>query len=106
MEKLITNRWSNIQSIPENYIFPPDSRPGHVKIPFSSNIPVIDLDEAHEGDRTNIIQKIIKAAQEFGFFQVHIVHAIYFLVFISIQYFLFGLGRSNVFGSLKGYILC
>jgi len=42
MEKLITNRWSDIQSIPaENYIFPSDSRPVHVKIPFSSNIPVI-----------------------------------------------------------------
>jgi len=39
MEKLITNCWSIIQSVPE--------------------IQVIDLDETHEGDRTNIIQKII-----------------------------------------------
>jgi len=62
---------------------------------------VIDLDETHEDDRTNIIQKIIKVAQEFGFFHVYIVHAIYFLVFNSIQFFWFGLGRSNVFGSLK-----
>ena len=81
MEKLITNRWSNIQYVPENYIFPPESRPGNVKIPFSNSIPVIDLSEACKGDRSNIIKKIIKAAEEFGFFQVHVVHAIYFLVF-------------------------
>ncbi|KAK2401550.1 protein DOWNY MILDEW RESISTANCE [Trifolium repens] len=70
MEKLITSCRSNFQSVPENYIFPPESRPGNVKVPFSSSIPVIDLSEARKGDRTNIIQKIIKAAEEFGFFQV------------------------------------
>ncbi|KAL5068089.1 hypothetical protein RYX36_018976 [Vicia faba] len=70
MEKLVSN-WSNIQSVPENYIFPPETRPGeYLKIPFSHSIPIIDLNEAQNGDRTNTIQKIIKAAQEFGFFQV------------------------------------
>jgi hypothetical protein len=82
MEKLITSCRSNFQSVPENYIFPPESRPGNVKVPFSSSIPVIDLSEARKGDRTNIIQKIIKAAEEFGFFQVHIAHPIFYsLVF-------------------------
>ncbi|KAK2455334.1 protein DOWNY MILDEW RESISTANCE [Trifolium repens] len=70
MEKLITSYWSNFQSVPEDYIFPPESRPGNLKVPFNSSIPVIDLSETHKGDRSNIIQKIIKAAQEFGFFQV------------------------------------
>jgi len=70
MEKLITNRWSNIQSIPaENYIFSSDSRPVHVKIPFSNNIPVIDLDEAHEGDRTNIIKKNVKLLRSLDSFR-------------------------------------
>jgi hypothetical protein len=74
MEKLITSYWSNFQSVPEDYIFPPESRPGNLKVPFNSSIPVIDLSETHKGDRSNIIQKIIKAAQEFGFFQVHSSH--------------------------------
>ncbi|XP_027367087.1 protein DOWNY MILDEW RESISTANCE 6-like [Abrus precatorius] len=68
MEKLLSNRF-NDGSIPEDYIFPPESRPGNIKIPFSSNIPIIDLNEA-QSNRTNTIQKIIKASEEFGFFQV------------------------------------
>ncbi|KAJ7977259.1 hyoscyamine 6-dioxygenase-like [Quillaja saponaria] len=44
-----------------------ESRPGNITVPFASNIPVIDLSEA---DRTNTIQKILKAGEEFGFFQV------------------------------------
>ena len=70
MEKLVSN-WYNVRALPEDYIFPQESRPGNLKIPFSSNIPVIDLSEAEKGDRILTIQKIIKAAEEFGFFQVH-----------------------------------
>lgn len=70
MEKLVSN-WSNIQSVPENYIFPPETRPGDIKISFCHSIPIIDLNEALNDDRTKTIQKIIKAAQEFGFFLVH-----------------------------------
>ncbi|KAL5068088.1 hypothetical protein RYX36_018975 [Vicia faba] len=69
MDKLIPN-WSSIESVPENYIFPPETRPGDIKIPICHSIPVIDLSEAQNGDRTNTIQKMIKAAEEFGFFQV------------------------------------
>ncbi|XP_020231529.1 protein DOWNY MILDEW RESISTANCE 6-like [Cajanus cajan] len=69
MEKLLSNGF-NVESLPEDYIFPPELRPGNLKIPFSSNIPVIDLNEAQNGDRSNTIQKIIKASEEFGFFQV------------------------------------
>ncbi|CAK8571784.1 unnamed protein product [Lathyrus sativus] len=69
MEKLTLN-WSNVESVPEKYILPPEERPGDIKIPISHNIPVIDLSEAQNGDRTNTIQKIMKAAEEFGFFQV------------------------------------
>ncbi|XP_020231548.1 protein DOWNY MILDEW RESISTANCE 6 [Cajanus cajan] len=69
MDKLLSNGFNN-GSVPEDYIFPPELRPGNHKIPFS-NIPVIDLDEAQNGDhRTNTIKKIIKASEEFGFFQV------------------------------------
>ncbi|KAK7277536.1 hypothetical protein RJT34_22551 [Clitoria ternatea] len=69
MENLLSSRFNDV-SIPENYVFPPESRPGNLKIPFISNIPVIDLSEAQNDNRTNTIRKIIKAAEEFGFFQV------------------------------------
>ncbi|KAK7267377.1 hypothetical protein RIF29_20049 [Crotalaria pallida] len=69
MDKLLSNS-SNIEYVPENYIFPPETRPGDEKIPLGSNIPMIDLSEAEKGDRIRTIQKIIKAAEEFGFFQV------------------------------------
>lgn len=69
MDKLLSNGF-NVRSLPENYIFPPELRPGNLTIPFSSNIPIIDLNEAQNGDRTNTIHQIIKAAEEFGFFQV------------------------------------
>jgi len=72
MDKLLSSRF-NHESLPGDYIFPPELRPGDLKIPFSSSISVIDLSEAQNGDRTNTIQKIIKASQEFGFFQVQIM---------------------------------
>ncbi|RDY01184.1 Protein DOWNY MILDEW RESISTANCE 6, partial [Mucuna pruriens] len=68
MNKLLSDQF-NVGSVPEDYVFPPELRPGNLEIPFS-DIPVIDLDEAQNGDRTITIQKIIQASQEFGFFQV------------------------------------
>lgn len=66
MDKLLSNGF-DVGSLPEDYIFPPED----LNVPFSTNIPVIDLSEAQNGDRTNTIQKIINASEEFGFFQVH-----------------------------------
>ena len=51
--------------VPESYILPPDSRPGDTKIPFCNTIPVLDLK-----DPTSLVQQIIEASTEFGFFQV------------------------------------
>ncbi|KAM1244346.1 hypothetical protein ACFX1X_036149 [Malus domestica] len=66
MEKLVSN-WYNNRTLPENYIFPPDARPGKLTTaPSCENIPVIDLG----GDQTCIIQQILKASHEYGFFQV------------------------------------
>ncbi|KAI9119239.1 hypothetical protein K1719_009914 [Acacia pycnantha] len=69
MEKLLSN-WYNVRPVPENYIFPPEQRPGNVHVPIGEGIPVIDLSEAENCGRTLTIQKILKAAQDFGFFQV------------------------------------
>ncbi|PSS14005.1 Protein DMR6-LIKE OXYGENASE 2 like [Actinidia chinensis var. chinensis] len=68
MHKLISNKCLTIQSaVPESYILPPERRPSVV--PPCKTIPVIDLQGLHR-DRTDLIQKIIKASQEYGFFQL------------------------------------
>lgn len=59
------SNWS-VQSLPENYIFPPDKRPGNHVFPVLKTIPVVDLDQPDE----QIIQQIIKASRNFGFYQV------------------------------------
>lgn len=69
MEKLVSS-WSSVQNLPEDYIFPVEQRPGEeFSVPVCKAIPVIDLGEASH-DRAGIIQQIINASQDFGFFQV------------------------------------
>ncbi|KAK9945093.1 hypothetical protein M0R45_010624 [Rubus argutus] len=72
MEKLVSSWYNVVQPLPETYIFPLDARPGKLSTaPSISNysIPVIDLgSQGH--DRDQIIQQILEASQEFGFFQV------------------------------------
>ncbi|XP_061994348.1 flavanone 3-dioxygenase 2-like [Rosa rugosa] len=73
MEKLVSSWYNNVQPLPETYIFPPNARPGKLStLPSSDNIPVINLGgggaEGH--DRTRIVEQILEASQEFGFFQV------------------------------------
>lgn len=69
MEKLVSN-WFNVQTLPKDYIFPVEKRPGEeLSTPICATIPVIDLGKA-EYDRKDTIQQILKASQEFGFFQV------------------------------------
>lgn len=70
MEKLVSS-WYNIKSVPESYVLPPESRPGDaVAPPLCNSIPVIDLGGDLTHDRPRIVQQIIKACQEFGFFLV------------------------------------
>ncbi|KAK6239082.1 hypothetical protein QUC31_004551 [Theobroma cacao] len=68
MDKLVSD-WCTDQSLPESYIFPPETRPGKLSIPSGDSIPVVDLGEASI-NRSNTIQKVLKASQDFGFFQV------------------------------------
>ncbi|XP_039021675.1 hyoscyamine 6-dioxygenase-like [Hibiscus syriacus] len=69
MEKLVSS-WFNDRPLPQSYIFPPDTRPGNHIIPGCSTIPVVDLGKASGCDRTGIVQQILEASREFGFFQV------------------------------------
>ncbi|KAF8401867.1 hypothetical protein HHK36_012815 [Tetracentron sinense] len=69
MEKLVSKR-INIQSVPESYVVPLEKRPGNLVVPLCKTIPVVDLGGGDGRDQTEIIQQILKASQEFGFFQV------------------------------------
>ncbi|MCD7468168.1 hypothetical protein HAX54_006118 [Datura stramonium] len=66
MEILMSN-WSNVECVPKTYIFPPESRPGKLEFPVCSDIPLIDLAHNHPAET---IKQVIRACQEFGFFQV------------------------------------
>lgn len=68
MEKLISARF-NIQSVPESYILSPETRPGKLIVPLLDALPTIDLEKASD-DRMDMVQQIMKASQELGFFQV------------------------------------
>ncbi|KAL6218373.1 hypothetical protein ACLB2K_011587 [Fragaria x ananassa] len=72
MEKLVSSWYNNVQPLPETYIFPPEARPGKLSnLPSSDNIPVIDLGGggAQGHDRTRIVEQVLGASEEFGFFQ-------------------------------------
>ncbi|KAG4188821.1 hypothetical protein ERO13_A08G189532v2 [Gossypium hirsutum] len=69
MEKLVSS-WFNNKTLPQSYIFPPETRPGNHVIPRCNTIPVVDLSKALAYERTAVVQQILEASHEFGFFQV------------------------------------
>ncbi|KAK9704850.1 hypothetical protein RND81_07G015100 [Saponaria officinalis] len=69
MEKFVSS-WSDGENLPESYVFPPGKRPGKVVVTTSKNVPVIDIGKAEGLDRSAVIQQIMQASQEYGFFQV------------------------------------
>ncbi|XP_076926807.1 hyoscyamine 6-dioxygenase-like [Bidens hawaiensis] len=66
MANLVSTWSKTTQTLPENYIFPVNERPGSVDVPLFQNIPLIDLSANH----SQTVQEILDACQEFGFFQV------------------------------------
>ncbi|XP_071715385.1 hyoscyamine 6-dioxygenase-like [Rutidosis leptorrhynchoides] len=63
---LLVSTWSNgVQSVPQDYVMPPERRAGEF-IKVCNEIPVINL----QGDRSEVVQQIINACKEFGLFQV------------------------------------
>lgn len=70
MEKKIVSSWFNGNSLPKNYIIPPERRPDDISF-TACRIPVIDLSMAKgDDDRGVIVEQIMQAAKKFGFFQV------------------------------------
>jgi isopenicillin N synthase-like dioxygenase len=66
MEMLLSYR-SDLKYVPESYILPPESRPGNDEVPLCETVPVIDLKQLGH-DPAKLVQQIIEACQEFGFF--------------------------------------
>ncbi|XP_047312484.1 protein DOWNY MILDEW RESISTANCE 6-like [Impatiens glandulifera] len=66
---MISN-WSKVKSVPKSYIFPVGERPDdNIIAPFCNSIPIIDL-QSLSSQRTEIINQILKASQDYGFFQL------------------------------------
>ncbi|KAI3773018.1 hypothetical protein L6452_04215 [Arctium lappa] len=70
MVKLISNWCMTVKSLPQEYVFPKDTRPGDQVVPNFENCPVIDLEKAGSDDRNDIIQQVLQASQDCGLFQV------------------------------------
>lgn len=66
---LVTGWCKNVESLPANYIMPPEKRPSHFSI--SKEIPVLDLGQEAGHGRADLIAQMIKASEEYGVFQVH-----------------------------------
>ncbi|XP_076937991.1 protein DOWNY MILDEW RESISTANCE 6-like [Bidens hawaiensis] len=70
MEKLLSSWSSTVKTLPDNYVFPVNSRPGDTTVPFCDTLPVVDLDNALALGRHVAVQQIIRACQEYGLFQL------------------------------------
>ncbi|XP_028804392.1 protein DOWNY MILDEW RESISTANCE 6-like isoform X1 [Neltuma alba] len=68
LDEMLVSSWYNARSsVPSSYIQPPECRPGNLAAASSETIPVIDLG-GH--DRADIVRHVLKASEEYGFFQV------------------------------------
>ncbi|QCE12728.1 Isopenicillin N synthase-like [Vigna unguiculata] len=67
MDQKLVSSWFHLHSsVPLSYVQPPESQPGMV-FPSGKKIPVVDLG-LH--DRHEILKHILKASEDYGFFQV------------------------------------
>lgn len=63
MENIIS---SKVETLPPTYVIPMHERP-LASVPIVKEIPVIDLGE----EQTVVAQQLVKALEQYGFFQVH-----------------------------------
>ncbi|XVF21599.1 hypothetical protein REPUB_Repub12eG0103700 [Reevesia pubescens] len=69
MQKLVSS-WYHDQSLPQSYMFPPETGPCKLVFPRCNNVLVVDLSKTLDHNQNDTIQKILKASQKCGFFQV------------------------------------
>jgi hypothetical protein len=82
MEQRLISNWSKVNfSVPPSFVQPPECRPGKVTSPSSKTIPLIDLG-GH--DHAHTIMQILKASEEYGFFQVSLNNFFDFLYLINL----------------------
>ncbi|XP_061344236.1 protein DOWNY MILDEW RESISTANCE 6-like [Gastrolobium bilobum] len=68
MDHMLLSNWFHLHSsVPSSYVQPPESRPGMVVVASGKTIPVVDLGEQ---DRAETMRHILRASEEYGFFQV------------------------------------
>lgn len=67
VEKFESSRWFNVESVPQSHTFPVEDRPGTEPIPVCNTIPVLSIGTSQKQD---IVQDILKASEDLGFFQV------------------------------------
>ncbi|KAK7316270.1 hypothetical protein VNO77_35180 [Canavalia gladiata] len=68
LDEMLVSSWYDVHSsVPPSYVQPPERRPGKVINSSDKAIPVIDLG-GH--DRLHTTKQILKASQDYGFFQV------------------------------------
>ncbi|KAI8574424.1 hypothetical protein RHMOL_Rhmol01G0352500 [Rhododendron molle] len=71
MSALVSSWSRTVHSVPEDYVFPENKRPGSdIAAPVCKDIPVIDLSQLDGLDRVEKIQQIMKANRDLGIFQV------------------------------------
>ncbi|KAK4280289.1 hypothetical protein QN277_011931 [Acacia crassicarpa] len=66
-ETLVSSWYNDRSSVPSLYIQPPECRPGNLVAASGKIIPVVDLGGQ---DRDEIVKHVLKASEEYGFFQV------------------------------------
>ncbi|CAK8537191.1 unnamed protein product [Lathyrus sativus] len=69
---LLSNESSPLSVIPNKFILPESKRPNLSEVKSLDSIPIIDLSYCHDNNPSSleVIHKISKACEEFGFFQV------------------------------------
>ncbi|KAK7340690.1 hypothetical protein VNO77_21400 [Canavalia gladiata] len=68
MDHMLVSSWFHLHSsVPLSYVQPPESRPGMVVVTSGKTIPVVDLG-LH--DRAETLSHILRASEDYGFFQV------------------------------------
>ncbi|WJX86691.1 Protein DMR6-LIKE OXYGENASE 2 [Trifolium repens] len=72
MKPLVTDLISTINHVPSNFIRPLGDRPDQIQLQSTVTdfIPIIDLQGLNSSNRSEIIQKIEHACQNYGFFQI------------------------------------
>lgn len=69
---MVSSSLFNVEIVPESYVFTEEERPGKQLIPICQQIPVIELGgtKGLQAGDSHTVHQILKAAQDFGFFQV------------------------------------